>query len=138
MERPLSYSIDGFEALPSVSRIYADECIGVTGAGLAKDAASIQDCYGRVSGGEWTGVKLSTLMKESGLKKEAKFFFFEGADAGKRFRAYPATAMMADDLEVLIAYGQNGEAVRPENGYPLRVLIPGWPGDSHVKVAAAN
>src|SRR6202008_4534349 len=86
--------------------------------------------HGMVSCAEWTGVKLSTLLDEVGLKKEAKWVMAEGADAARMNRSLPLDKCLDD---CIVVYGQNGEALRPEQGYPLRLLVPGWEGINNVK-----
>ena len=83
-----------------------------------------------VSCSEWTGVPLSLLLSEAGVRPAAKWILAEGADACKMQRSIPLEKAMND---ILLAYGQNGEALRPEQGYPLRLLIPGWEGNASVK-----
>jgi sulfane dehydrogenase subunit SoxC len=117
--------------LPSVSRIHFVECAGNSGrehAGNPGDTA--QRSHGLVSCSEWTGVSLKTLLEEAGLKPEATWVVAEGADASRLARSIPI-AKAQDD--VIVAYGQNGEALRPEQGYPLRLLAPGWEGNLNIK-----
>lgn len=79
---------------------------------------------------EWSGVLLSTLLRESGLKDSARWIVAEGADAARHSRSIPIEKALDD---VMVAYGQNGEAIRPEQGYPLRLVVPGWEGNVNVK-----
>jgi sulfane dehydrogenase subunit SoxC len=79
---------------------------------------------------EWTGVPLSLLLQEAGVQRGASWLVAEGADAVKLSRSIPLRKAMED---ILVAYGQNGEALRPEQGYPLRLLIPGWEGNINIK-----
>jgi sulfane dehydrogenase subunit SoxC len=83
-----------------------------------------------VSCSEWSGVRLSLLLSEAGVQPGAKWILAEGADACKMQRSIPLEKAMDD---IIVAYGQNGEALRPEQGYPLRLVIPGWEGNSNVK-----
>jgi sulfane dehydrogenase subunit SoxC len=78
--------------------------------------------HGLVSCAEWTGVKLSTLLDEAGVDPAAKWILAEGADAASMSRSVPLAKAMDD---ALIALYQNGERIRPSNGYPLRLLLPG-------------
>jgi sulfane dehydrogenase subunit SoxC len=92
---------------------------------------TVQYSHGMLSCSEWTGVALSTLLDECGVdRKRAKFVLAEGADGASLTRTVPI-AMALDD--VIVAYGQNGEMVRPEQGYPLRLLVPGVQGVSSAK-----
>jgi sulfane dehydrogenase subunit SoxC len=86
--------------------------------------------HGLASCSEWTGVPLSLLLAEVAVQKEAKWIVAEGADACKMQRSLPISKAMDD---ILVAWGQNGEALRPEQGYPLRLFVPGWEGNVSVK-----
>ena len=132
VDRPLIFTLEELKRLPSVSRIHFLECAG--NSDLDRDdqanAETVQETHGQTSCSEWTGVLLSLLLKEAGVQKGASWLVAEGADAGKHTKSIPLEKAMDD---VLVAYGQNGEAVRPEQGYPLRLLVPGWEGISNVK-----
>lgn len=131
VERPLLFTLAELKRLPSVSKIYFIECSGNSGSEWgSKPSPDAQSSHGLVSCSEWTGVPLSLLLEEAGLKKEAQWVIAEGADACKMNRSLPV-AKAKDD--VLVAYAQNGEALRPEQGYPLRLVIPGWEGNINVK-----
>ena len=82
------------------------------------------------SNAEWTGVLLSTLLKECGLKGSAAWFVAEGAEEVKGASSMPIAKAMDD---CIVAYGMNGEAVRPQNGFPLRLMVPGFEGIFHTK-----
>ena len=131
VERPLLLTMDDIKRFPSVSRIHFIEC--PANGGMEWRAAqlnSLQFTHGMVSCAEWTGVKLSTLLEEVGLKKEAKWALVEGADAAHMDRSLPIDKCLDD---CLVVYGQNGEALRPEQGYPLRLIVPGWQGNVNIK-----
>jgi sulfane dehydrogenase subunit SoxC len=131
VERPLSFSVAEIRRLPSVSRILVLECGGNSGSEwAAKTGPDVQRSYGLVSCSEWTGVPLSLVLNEAGVRRGASFVIAEGADACRMERSIPLTKAMDD---ILIAYGQNGEALRPAQGYPLRLIIPGWEGNANVK-----
>jgi sulfane dehydrogenase subunit SoxC len=133
VERPLILTMDDLKRLPSVSRIHFVECrANGTQARLRRDypALTVQITHGLTSCSEWTGVPLSLLLKEAGLKKEASWIVAEGAESSKHTKSIPMEKVMDD---VLVAYGQNGEAVRPDQGYPVRLLVPGWQGLNQVK-----
>jgi len=131
VERPLVLTMKDIERFPSVSRIHFIEC--PANGGMEWRAAqlnSLQFTHGMVSCAEWTGVKLSTLLEEVGLKKEAKWALVEGADGAHMTRSLPLEKCLDD---CLVVYAQNGEALRPEQGFPLRLLAPGWEGNVSVK-----
>jgi sulfane dehydrogenase subunit SoxC len=119
--------MDDLKRLPSVTRLHFIECAGNRHNGRQK---TVQESHGMTSCAEWTGVMLSTLLKECGLKGSAKWFVAEGAEEVKGASSMPIAKAMDD---VLIAYGMNGEAVRPQNGYPLRLMAPGYEGIFHTK-----
>jgi sulfane dehydrogenase subunit SoxC len=131
VDRPLSLSMADIRRLPSVARILALECGGNSGGEwTAPGGADVQRSHGLLSGSEWTGVPLSLLLTEAGVQPRASWVIAEGADACRMMRSVPLAKAMNDSL---IAYGQNGESIRPAQGYPLRLLNPGWEGNSSVK-----
>lgn len=131
VERAQVFSMDALRRLPAVSRIHFIECGGNAGREhRGQPGATVQQSHGLVSCSEWTGVRLSTLLREVGLTSSARWVLAEGADAGRHARSIPIEKAIDD---VLVAYGQNGEALRPEQGYPLRLLVPGWEGNVSVK-----
>lgn len=132
VQRPLLLSVDDLLRLPSVSRIHFLECAGNTGTNWKKGDPrwTVQDTHGLISCSEWTGVELSTLLAEVGLKPEARWILAEGADAAAMTRSIPIEKALDD---AIIAYAQNGERLRPEQGYPLRLLVPGFEGNMNVK-----
>ena len=89
-----------------------------------------QEICGLTSQSEWTGVMLSTLFREVGVSPKATWFLAEGSDAAVMTRSIPMSKGWSD---AMIAYGQNGEAIRPEQGYPARLFLPGWEGNTNVK-----
>jgi sulfane dehydrogenase subunit SoxC len=135
VDRPLSFSIDDLKSLPSVSRIHFLECHAnsspmIHGQGNANMGLPVQFIHGMTSCSEWTGVPLSVLLNEVGLQKEASWLVSEGADPGKFSHTLPVAKAMED---VLVAYGQNGEPLRVEQGYPIRLVVPGWEAPFSVK-----
>ena len=130
VDRPLIYTLDELKRLPSVSRIHFIECAGNTSPVEWPTAKLMQHTHGWTSCSVWTGVQLSLLLGEAGLQKQGTWIVAEGNDAGKLTKSIPIEKALDD---VIVAYGQNGEAVRPENGYPLRLIVPGFEGLSHVK-----
>ena len=131
VDRPLSLSMAEIRRLPSVSRILVLECGGNSaGEWAATTGADVQRSYGLVSGSEWTGVPLSLLLAEAGVQPRASWVIAEGADACRMMRSIPLAKAMENSL---LGYGQNGEALRPAQGYPLRLINPGWEGNTNVK-----
>ena len=131
VNRPLSLSVAEIKRLPSVSRTLVLECGGNSGSEwAAKTGPDVQRSYGLVSCSEWTGVPLSLLLTEVGVQPRASWLIAEGADACRMERSIPIAKAMDN---ILVAYGQNGEALRPAQGYPLRLIIPGWEGNANVK-----
>jgi sulfane dehydrogenase subunit SoxC len=131
VSRPVSLSMDDVRRLPSVTRTLVLECGGNSGGEwTAPGAADVQRSYGLVSCSEWTGVPLAALLAEAGVRPGATWVIAEGADACRMMRSIPIAKAMDNSL---LAYGQNGEAIRPSQGYPLRLINPGWEGNTNVK-----
>jgi sulfane dehydrogenase subunit SoxC len=130
--QPKIYTMDDLLRLPAVSHIHFLECGANSGMEWANVAVpTVQFTHGMLSCAEYTGVRLSTLLDEVGVDlKRAQYVLAEGADGAGLARTLPL-AMALDD--VLVVYGQNGEMLRPENGYPLRLIVPGVQGVSSVK-----
>jgi sulfane dehydrogenase subunit SoxC len=133
LKRPTVFSMDELMRLPSTSRMYFIECGANTGMEWGNVAVpTVQYTHGMLSCSEFTGVPLRTLLEMCGADfKRAKFVLAEGADGSGMTRTIPMS--MVRDGQVLVAYGQNGEMLRPENGYPLRLVVPGVQGVSWVK-----
>jgi sulfane dehydrogenase subunit SoxC len=127
VDRPLVFTVDELKRLPMVSRIYFIECIGNRPSPQGRSAS---DTHGRMGCSEWTGVPLSFLLNEVGLKNGAKWIVAEGSDGGKHGKSVPLPKALD---AVLVAYGQNGEPVRPDHGFPLRLVVPGMEGIYQVK-----
>jgi len=116
VERPLRLTLAQLKRFPSTSRIHFLECAGNTGMDhLGNPGQNAQISHGLVSCAEWTGVPLKLLLEEAGIKPGAGWVLAEGADASRMNRSIPLAKALDD---VLVAYGQNGEALRPEQGYP--------------------
>jgi sulfane dehydrogenase subunit SoxC len=131
VDRPLILTLAELRRLPSTSRIHFLECAGNTRSEWrAPTAGNVRFTHGLTSCSEWTGVALSLLLREAGVQKDAAWIVAEGGDASGNERSIPMAKAMDD---VLVAYGQNGEAPRPGNGYPLRLIVPGWEGNVNVK-----
>jgi len=131
VDRPVILTMEEIRRLPSTSRILFLECQGNTMTEWREPKGkTIQDTHGATSCSEWTGVPLSLLLREAGVQQGATWIVAEGADGSGNERSIPMAKAMDD---VLVAYGQNGEAMRPDNGYPLRLIVPGWTGNINVK-----
>lgn len=132
VKRPLVFTLDALARYPMVSRLTFVECGGNSAPFFAKEPiqASVQALHGLASCAEWTGVRLSTLLDETGIDPKAKWLIAEGADAPALSRSVPMTKAMDD---AMIALYQNGERLMPGNGYPMRLLLPGWEGNMNVK-----
>lgn len=131
VERPLVFTMDDLVRFPSVSRIHFLECSGNTGREWAGPGTqSVQMSHGLLSGCEWTGVPLSVVLQEAGLRPGAAWVLAEGADASGMSRSVPLAKALDD---ALLVYAQNGERLRPEHGYPLRLFLPGYEGNMSVK-----
>jgi sulfane dehydrogenase subunit SoxC len=133
LKKPMIFTMDDLMRLPSVSRIHFIECGANTGMEWGNVAVpTVQYTHGMLSCSEFTGVPLRLLLEMCGADfKRTKFILAEGADGSSMTRTIPMSLVMND--EVLVAYGQNGEMLRPENGYPLRLVVPGVQGVSWVK-----
>lgn len=131
VDRPLTFSMDDLMRFPSVSRIHFLECSGNGSAEWkAPKGASIQQTHGLLSCCEWTGVPLAVVLDEAGVKAGARWILAEGADAAVMTRSIPIDKALDD---ALLVYAQNGERLRPEQGYPLRLFLPGFEGNMSVK-----
>jgi sulfane dehydrogenase subunit SoxC len=132
VKRPLVFTLDALHRYPMVSRMTFVECGGNSAPFFSKEPiqASVQALHGLASCAEWTGVRLSTLLEETGIDPRAKWFIAEGADAPALSRSVPMTKALDD---AMVALYQNGERIMPGNGYPMRLLLPGWEGNMNVK-----
>lgn len=133
LKKPKVYTMDDLMRLPPVSRIHFIECGANTGLEWGNVAVpTVQYTHGMLSCSEFTGVPLKTLLEDCGVDyKKARYVLAEGADGSSMTRTIPME--MVESGEVFVAYGQNGEMLRPENGYPLRLVVPGVQGVSWVK-----
>ena len=132
VKSPLIYTMDDLMRLPSVSRIHFIECGANTGMEWGNVAVpTVQYTHGMLSCCEFTGVPLSLLLEECGFdRKRGRYVLAEGADGSSMTRTISIERALDD---VLVAYAMNGEMLRPENGYPLRLVVPGVQGISWVK-----
>jgi len=132
VKRPLIFTLDTLARYPMVSRMTFVECGGNSAPLFSPQPmqASVQALHGLASCAEWTGVQLSTLLEETGIDAKAKWLVAEGADSPAVSRSFPL--LKAQD-DAMIALYQNGERLMPGNGYPMRLLLPGWEGNMNVK-----
>ena len=133
LKRDMVFTLDELMRLPSVSRFHFIECGANTGMEWGNVAVpTAQYSHGMLSCSEFTGVPLLTLLQMAGADlKKGRFVLAEGADGSSMTRTIPMSQILSG--EVFVAYGQNGEMLRPENGYPLRLVVPGVQGVSWVK-----
>ncbi|HMF26592.1 MAG TPA: sulfite dehydrogenase [Pseudolabrys sp.] len=132
VRRPLEFTLESLSRYPLVTRIAFVECAGNSAPMFSKEPlqATVQMLHGLVSNAEWTGVPLSTLLDEAGIDPMAKWLVAEGADPQFLDRSIPVKKAYDD---ALIAIYQNGEHLMPGNGYPMRLLLPGYQGNMNVK-----
>ncbi len=134
VERSMTFRMADLRRYPQVSRIRFLECSGNGGGAYNRERMpteiTVQALDGLLSTSEWTGVPVSTILREVGVRRGASWILAEGSDSAMLARSVPLEKVMDD---ALLAYGQNGEAIRPEQGYPLRLFLPGWEGNCSVK-----
>jgi sulfane dehydrogenase subunit SoxC len=133
VEKPLKFDLEALMRYPMVSNINFLECAGNTAPNAVSLTAldhSCQELSGQVSGSEWAGVPVKYLLQEAGIKPAAKWVIVEGADGGSHARSIPLSKLLDD---AIIALYQNGERIRPSQGYPMRLFVPGWEGNVNVK-----
>ena len=134
VDRPLVFSLADLRRFPGRSMIRMMECSGNGGRAYRREGnqtdVTPQQVDGLTSTSEWTGVPLATLLREAGVSPKAKWFLAEGMDAAVMTRSIPIEKAWDD---ALIAYGQNGEPLRPEQGYPVRLFLPGVEGNASIK-----
>jgi sulfane dehydrogenase subunit SoxC len=131
VDKPLLFTIDDLKRFPRVNKIYFLEC--AANSGMEWRGAQLNGCqytHGMVHCVMYTGVPLKVLLEEAGLKANAKWIMAEGGDAAAMNRSVPMAKALDD---CLVAYRMNGEMLRPENGYPARLVVPGWEGNMWVK-----
>src|ERR1700758_2693804 len=129
VERPMIFTMEDLRRFPSESHIYFLECSG--NPGYKKPyVKTASDLVGLLSCAEWTGVKLKFVLQEAGLRPDAKWVVAEGADAAAMTRSIPIEKCLDD---AMLVYSQNGERLRPQQGYPLRLILPGFEGNMNIK-----
>ena len=127
VDRPLIFTMEELKRLPSVTRLQFVECAGNRSNSRH---TTVQETHGATSCAEWTGVLLSTLLEEAGVQDGGSWIVAEGVEEVKGASSIPMAKAMDD---CLVCYGMNGEAVRPQQGFPLRLLVPGFEGIFNVK-----
>ena len=132
VDRAITFSLDDLKRFPAVTRTHFVECSGNGRAAYRapKREMTPQVVDGLTSNSEWTGVPVSTLLREAGVQRGASWVLAEGGDAAVLSRSVPLAKMLDD---ALIAYAQNGEPLRAPNGYPARLLLPGYEGNMNIK-----
>ncbi|HTE46389.1 MAG TPA: molybdopterin-dependent oxidoreductase, partial [Gemmatimonadaceae bacterium] len=132
VDRPVEFTLADLKRFPSVTRTHFIECAGNGRAAYRtpKPQMTPQQVDGMTSNSEWTGVPLIDLFREAGVQNSAKWFLAEGGDACLLSRSIPVTKGRDD---ALVVYAQNGEPLRPEQGFPIRLLLPGYEGNTNVK-----
>jgi sulfane dehydrogenase subunit SoxC len=133
VNKPLEFSMDALLRYPRVSRMHFVECGGNSAANAVSPTplqVTAGAIHGLVSCSEWTGVQLGTLLDEAGVQPEGKWILAESADAASLSRSVP---LKEAHEQGIIALYQNGEKLRPEQGYPMRLLMPGWEGNLNIK-----
>jgi sulfane dehydrogenase subunit SoxC len=131
VDNPLIFTMDDLKRFPRTNRIYFLEC--AANSGMEWRGAQLNGCqftHGMVHNVMYTGVRLKDVLDEAGLKSNAKWLLVEGADAAGMNRSLPLEKALDD---CLLAFKMNGEALRPEQGYPLRLVVPGWEGNLWIK-----
>jgi len=131
VDKPIVLTLDDLKKYPSETRVLVMECPSNSAAEWkGPQFGTLQMVKGMMSCAEWTGVRLKTILDELGLKPEAKWMLAEGSDGSEMSRTLPVEKVLDD---VMIAYAQNGEALRNEQGYPVRLIAPGWEANLCVK-----
>ena len=131
VDQPLIFTYADLERFPRENHVYFCECAANSGmewAGAQLNGA--QFTHGMIHNMEYTGVPLRSLLNEAGIQTEGKWIYVEGADASSNGRSIPLEKALDD---VLVAFKANGEALRKEHGYPVRLVVPGWEGNLWVK-----
>ena len=131
VERPLVFTLDDLKRFPRVNKVHFLEC--AANSGMEWRGAQLNGCqftHGMIHNVMYTGVRLSDILNEAGVRTTGKWILPEGADSSAMTRSIPMEKAMDD---CLIAFKMNGEALYPEQGYPVRLVVPGWEGNMWVK-----
>jgi sulfane dehydrogenase subunit SoxC len=133
VKKPLVLSLDDLIAMPSISRTHFIECTGNGWENWKKadETLTVQDTHGLVSTNEWTGVPLGFLIDLVGKDRGSSWMLAEGGDGAGVDRSIPLTDEIMN--EAIVAYGQNGESIRPAHGFPMRLIMPGFEGNLNIK-----
>jgi len=131
VKKPIVLTLDELKKYPSETRIYFIECpANGSPEWRGPQFNSLQFMKGMMSSAQWTGVMLKTILKDIGLEKDAVWMLAEGSDNASNPRTIPVEKALDD---VMVVWAQNGEALRPEQGYPVRLIVPGWEGNLNTK-----
>ena len=131
VDREMIFTLDDLKRFPQTNKFYFLEC--AANGGMEWRGAQLNGCqftFGMIHNVQYTGVKLSDLVKETGLKPSAKWLLAEGSDSAGLARSLPIEKALED---CMIVWAMNGEALRPEQGYPARLVVPGWEGNMWIK-----
>ena len=131
VDKPLTFTLEDLKRLPRVNRIYFLEC--AANSGMEWRGAQLNGCqytHGMVHCVQYTGVPLKLLLEQAGIKSNATWLMAEGGDAAGMNRSIPMSKALDD---CLVAYRMNGEMLRQEQGYPVRLVVPGWEGNVWIK-----
>ncbi len=133
VRKPLVFNLDDLKAMPSISRTTFLECTGNGWENWKKadENVTVQNTHGLVSMNEWTGVPLKVLVDLAGKDRGSTWMLAEGGDAAAVARSIPLTDEILN--EAFVAYGQNGEPLRPAHGFPMRLIMPGFEGNLSIK-----
>jgi sulfane dehydrogenase subunit SoxC len=132
VRQPLEFTLETLSRYPLTTRMHFVECAGNSAPMFSSEPMQVtaQAIHGLVSNSEWSGVPLSVLLDEAGIDRSAKWLIAEGADAQLLDRSIPVKKAYDD---AMVAIYQNGERLMPGNGYPMRLLVPGYQGNMNVK-----
>jgi len=132
VRRPLKFALDTLSRYPLVTRTCFIECAGNSARNTGPEPVQVTcgTIHGLLSTSEWTGVRVALLLEEAGIDPAAKWVLADGADSAAMSRSIPLDKILDD---AMIGLYQNGERLRPEQGYPMRLLLPGWEGNMNVK-----
>jgi sulfane dehydrogenase subunit SoxC len=131
VDRELVFTLEDLMRFPRENHVYFMECTANSGMEWrGPQLNGVQFTHGMIHNVQYTGIPLRLILQEAGLKPGASWVLAEGADAAAMTRSLPLDKILDD---CLVAFRQNGEALRAENGYPLRLIVPGWEGNMWIK-----
>ncbi len=131
VDRPLEFTLDELKRMPSVSSTNVLTCGANGGDAFSEGALTVQQTHGRTSTSEWSGVSFKTLLEEAGVQANARWVIAMAADPSDHVASFPMEKAM--DGVTMAAYAQNGESIRIDQGYPVRIVAPGYTGRWLVK-----